>query len=166
MQWEVLTAQKPIKSNKMIKELNRFLHTEIPATQFMQLKILEFKQKNLLSTAPIQPNINDKNTFFGGSSSSLMIICGWSLIKLLCKQSKVEADIVIVSNQARWNQPLKTDSKIKSELQSDWKPSSILDKLKQKKSTLVSVVSKLYDLDKLLCAEMKAKYFIIPKAGT
>lgn len=148
----------------MLKELNQFLYQNMPATKAMKIRLLEFENNQLKTSAPLEPNINDKGTFFGGSGSSLMIISAWSLIELLCKSSKIEADVVIFSNQAKWLKPLKDSANIFSELSSEWKPQTIIQRLKKNKSTPLECRINLFSEQSIKCVEMTAKYFIIPQS--
>ena len=63
----------------LIDELQKKLHNEIPLTKFMNIKIETYNEKELITTAPLDININDKGTAFGGSLSTLTIISSWSL---------------------------------------------------------------------------------------
>ena len=58
----------------MIKQLEEKLHKNIPLTKFMDLKIINYDDKELITTAPLDININDKGTAFGGSLATITII--------------------------------------------------------------------------------------------
>ena len=58
----------------MINELQNKLHNEIPLTKMMELKIQDYNEKELITMAPLNININDKGTAFGGSLSTMTII--------------------------------------------------------------------------------------------
>ena len=47
----------------MIKELENKLHTQIPLTKLMELKIINYDEELLKTTAPLSININDKINF-------------------------------------------------------------------------------------------------------
>lgn len=54
----------------MLKELENRFYKEIPMTKMMGLKLELLSDKELISTIPIDININDKGTAFGGSTNS------------------------------------------------------------------------------------------------
>ena len=85
----------------MIKSLQDFLYSHIPLTKEMRLELVSFNESTLTAKAPLLPNINDKGSAFGGSSSALMIISAWSLIKLCCDTHQINADIVIHENHTQ-----------------------------------------------------------------
>ena len=58
----------------MIKELENKLHEEIPLTKLMKLKINSYNKNELITSAPLDININDKIDVFGGSLSIITMI--------------------------------------------------------------------------------------------
>ena len=64
----------------MINELQKnFIH-KIPMTKLMNLKLKNIMKKLLITTAPLDININDKGTAFGGSLATMTIISSWSFV--------------------------------------------------------------------------------------
>lgn len=83
----------------------RRIHRDIPLTQSMGWQIKSVDNDCLLACAPLQPNINDKGTFFGGASAALMTVSAWSLIKYKLEQMSVQNDVVIHKSQNEWSRP-------------------------------------------------------------
>ena len=91
----------------MITKLQNKLHTEIPLTKFMQLNIEEYNKKELITTAPLDININDKGTAFGGSLSTITIISSWSLCWLISQELHYDSkNIVVIKNENRYLKPV------------------------------------------------------------
>lgn len=61
-------------------ELENYLHHQIPASKLLGVMVKHCSQTRVELAAPIEPNINHKNTAFGGSLSVLAILAGWSLV--------------------------------------------------------------------------------------
>ena len=80
----------------LIDELQKKLHNEIPLTKFMNIKIETYNEKELITTAPLDININDKGTAFGGSLSTLTIISSWSLCWLISKELGFDSKNIVV----------------------------------------------------------------------
>ena len=61
-------------------------------------------------SAPIAPNINHRNTVFGGSASALAIVSAWSVVHL-CLQNTPDAAarIVIQKNSMSYEEPVDSD---------------------------------------------------------
>jgi thioesterase domain-containing protein len=76
-----------------VKELEEYLHEQIPASKLLEIGVISCSHSKVELMAPLAPNINHKNTVFGGSLSVLAILAGWSLVYLRIKG--VQNEIVI-----------------------------------------------------------------------
>ena len=55
-------------------ELQTYLHQHIPLFQAMQVTVVEASLQQVVLTAPVAPNINHRETVFGGSASAVAIL--------------------------------------------------------------------------------------------
>ena len=63
--------------------------------------------ESVILTAPITPNINHRETVFGGSASAICILAAWSLIHLrLLDDPELHPRIVIQRNQMEYLKPV------------------------------------------------------------
>lgn len=145
----------------MIKQLQTLLHQDIPLTRDMGMKIISFDEKTIKVTAPLNRNINDKGSVFGGASSALMIITGWSLIKLNCEKYGIDADIVIHKNETLWQKALYKDLSIKASFKINYHFKDIRSLLDSGRHKRITCIIELEDTNKELFSTMKAKYVII-----
>lgn len=145
----------------MLKKFQQQLHEDIPLTKDMSMQIVSFNNNQLKVQAPLTQNINDKGSVFGGSSSALMIISAWSLIKLSCEAHNIQADIVIHKNETIWNKPLYSDLHIIAEFAESYDFNEIKGKIKQGKHQRITCRIKLVNAENTLFSTMKAKYVII-----
>lgn len=60
--------------------LERYLHEHIPLSSAMGVRVLEVGGGRIVLCAPLSPNINHRDTVFGGSASALAILAAWSLV--------------------------------------------------------------------------------------
>jgi thioesterase domain-containing protein len=148
---------------KSLIDLQTFLHQEIPLTKDMGLQLVEYKPNNLVIKAPLSHNINDKGSVFGGSSSALMIISAWSLIKLNCDAYEIDADIVIHKNETLWQKAMYQDMVIVAKFNSAYCFDNIKSKLMQKRHQRISCRIELQDGAAQIYSTMTANYVIIPK---
>ena len=144
-------------------EFQIFLNNSIPLTKQMGLKLKTFNQDELTLTSPLAPNINDKGSVFGGSSSALQIIGAWSLIKLNCLKNEILADIVIYKNETVWNKALYEKIKIVSKFQNNLDFEKIKNELTKKNNVKINTISTLFDTTNNICSTMKATYVILAK---
>jgi len=146
----------------MIKNLQAFLYQEIPLTKDMGLEMREFSSELLLASAPLDENINDKGSVFGGSSSALMIITAWSLIKLNCQKYGITSDIVIHKNETTWNKALYDKPIIKASFKKEYNFNNIKTALKRSKLQRIECIIELQDEESNIYSTMTTKYVIIP----
>lgn len=101
--------------NNQLAAFQAFLYADIPLVKAMQMSLTAITEQSLSASAPLTPNINDKNTVFGGSSSALMTVCGWSLIKIQLEQQGLANDVVISHADTQWIKAQSDDLVVKVE---------------------------------------------------
>jgi thioesterase domain-containing protein len=147
----------------MIQRLQHFLHTDIPLTKDMGLELVTFNNNKLQAIAPLSQNINDKGSVFGGSSSALMIISGWSLIKLNCEEFDIQADIVIHKNKTLWHKASYEDLLINAVFSEEYDFNKIKSVIGKKRHQRIDCKIELVNKDNIKFSTMTANYVIIPK---
>jgi thioesterase domain-containing protein len=88
------------------KYLEETLHTQIPLTKEMGIRVASYDGGTLLLQAPLDRNVNDKGTAFGGSLFSLAVLAGWGLLLLKLKEENITADIVIHESAISYHLPV------------------------------------------------------------
>lgn len=144
----------------MIKELEKKLHDEIPLTKVMNIKIKSYDEKELISTAPLEININDKGTAFGGSLSTITIISSWSLCWLISKELGFDSkNIVVIKNENSYKKPVTKDIICYTQKPSKEEISILKEKLESKKSASIKINSMIIENNEI-CVEFKGYYVI------
>lgn len=88
----------------MLRETEHFLHTQIPLTHAMEVRVESFDDDALIFTAPLAANHNHLGSAFGGSLAALAMIAGYSLLWLELDDRAVH--IVISESQLRFRRPV------------------------------------------------------------
>ena len=88
------------------KYLEEILHTKIPITKQMDVGVARYDGRTLVLKAPLDRNVNDKGTAFGGSLFSLAVLSGWGLLFLKLKEENLSADIVIHESTISYHLPV------------------------------------------------------------
>jgi len=88
------------------QQLESILHAEIPITQAMQIGVENCSDKDVSLSAPLAPNINHKQTAFGGSLYSVAVLAGWSMTYCLLERLGVNAQIVIHQSDINYLAPV------------------------------------------------------------
>jgi thioesterase domain-containing protein len=86
--------------------LEETFRTEIPITRAMGIRVRHYDGTNLVLGAPLEPNVNDKGTAFGGSLFSLLVLAGWGLIHLKLKEEEIPGDIMIHESSINYSLPV------------------------------------------------------------
>lgn len=92
-----------------MQSLVRYLRKHIPLSQVIDIRAGELNDEWFELHAPIAPNLNDKQTAFGGSLATLCTLSGWCITSYLCKINQLEIDIVILDSQIRYRLPVTAD---------------------------------------------------------
>jgi thioesterase domain-containing protein len=89
--------------------LEQILHTEIPISKAMGIRVAYYDGASLKLDAPLAPNTNHKSTAFGGSLYSLAVLCGWGLLHLKLADARMHKHIVIQDSNIRYLHPVEHD---------------------------------------------------------
>ena len=90
-------------------ELQVFLRERIPLTNAMDVCVRSISTGRVVLSAPIAPNLNHRDTVFGGSASALAILAAWSVIRVRMQAEGLEGRIVIRRNSMSYEQPMAAD---------------------------------------------------------
>jgi thioesterase domain-containing protein len=88
------------------RELQRYLHEHIPLSKAMAVYVQTASAECVTLSAPLAPNINHRETVFGGSASALAILSAWSLLHLRLKQEQLDGRIVIQKSTMNFERPI------------------------------------------------------------
>jgi thioesterase domain-containing protein len=86
-------------------ELEAYLHGHIPLSAAMQVSVDAVSIDGVTLRAPLAPNINHRDTVFGGSASAVAILAAWSLLHARMRGEGIAARLVIQSNMMDYALP-------------------------------------------------------------
>lgn len=86
-------------------EFTRYLHAHIPLTAALGAELRRAEPGLVEIAAPLEPNLNHRNTAFGGSLAALGILSGWSLLHLGLRDEQIKARIVVQKSEAEFVAP-------------------------------------------------------------
>lgn len=72
----------------------------------MQVCVVDVSETRLVLSAPLPPNVNHRETAFGGSVSAMAILSAWSLLHTRLRASGIEAQLVIQRNTVHYDLPI------------------------------------------------------------
>lgn len=89
-----------------VESLQKYLHEHIPISKAMGVEVLEATVNGVKLYAPLSPNINHRETVFGGSASAVAILSAWSLLYLRLKIENINRRIVIQRSTMTYECPI------------------------------------------------------------
>jgi thioesterase domain-containing protein len=87
-------------------ELEDYLHSHIPLTATMQVSVKSIAPEGVVVSAPLAPNINHRETAFGGSISTLATLSAWALVHTRLKDHGLKCRVVIQRNSMEYTAPV------------------------------------------------------------
>jgi thioesterase domain-containing protein len=90
-------------------ELQRYLHEHIPLSKAMGVKVHEAGTERVTLFAPLAPNINHRETVFGGSASALALLAAWALIRNRLDAEGLDCRVVVQRNTIEYLRPIRAD---------------------------------------------------------
>ncbi|HEX5521239.1 MAG TPA: thioesterase domain-containing protein [Longimicrobiaceae bacterium] len=91
------------------RTLEAYLHEHIPISQPLGIRVLEAGPDGIRLAAPLAPNLNHRQTAFGGSLSAVAILAAWSCLHLRLRTEGSDARVVIQSNSMEYLAPAEGD---------------------------------------------------------
>lgn len=87
-------------------ELERYLHEHIPLSKAMEVSVVSVSVDAVILRAPLMPNINHRETVFGGSASAAAILAAWSLLHTRLRKEGIDGRLVIQRNTMEYDKPI------------------------------------------------------------
>jgi thioesterase domain-containing protein len=127
-----------------MSSLKEYLYNHIPLTRAMEVEVESISDTALTLSAPIAPNINHRETVFGGSASALCILSAWSLIHCrLRNHPEIKPRIVIQKNSMEYLKPVQGEFMATCNLGSERDWDFLLKSLSRKKIGRLRLASQL-----------------------
>lgn len=120
-------------------ELEQYLHEHIPMSKAMRVSVVGVQSDGIILAAPLAPNINHRDTVFGGSASAVAILAAWSLLHTRLANSGIATRLVIQRNTMSYELPIAGAFSARSFIQAPDAWESFLRMLKRKGRARIAV---------------------------
>jgi thioesterase domain-containing protein len=124
-------------------ELEHYLHEHIPLSQDMGVEVVEADWDGVTLRAPLAPNINHRETVFGGSASAVAILAAWALLYIRLQEKHLNGRIVIQRNMMNYERPIVSAFVASSTIQDSLTWEKFVKTLKRKNRARISVAATL-----------------------
>ena len=122
-------------------ELEHYLHEHIPLSDAMGVEVVEATWDGVTLRAPLAPNINHRETVFGGSASAVAIVAAWALLYVRLQLEHVNCRIVIQRNRMNYARPIVDAFAASSTIQDSLTWEKFVKTLTRKKRARISVAA-------------------------
>jgi thioesterase domain-containing protein len=95
-----------LSPEQISEKLKSFFVEHLPITQFMGLEVESYDGEALILTAPLEPNINDKQTAFGGSLYNTAVMACWGMVYLKTQEKGIDCNQVVTEGCMKYNAPV------------------------------------------------------------
>lgn len=90
-------------------EITAYVHEQIPITASLGVRVERYDGESVRLSAPLAPNLNHRETAFGGSLSAVAILSGWVLLHLQLRDRGIAASVVIQRSALDFEAPVDGD---------------------------------------------------------
>lgn len=137
-----------------------YLRNHVPLTRKIDIRGGLQTDRWLELSAPLHPNLNDKQTAFGGSLATLCTLSGWCVVSMLCRELMQKVDIAVIDSQIRYRQPVTGDSIIaRANFPSIEDQQIFIKTLQQKGGARLSLKARIKDGD-ITAVSFEAGYYV------
>jgi len=126
-----------------LEELESYLHEHIPLSKAMQVSVVQADPAIVILSAPLLPNINHRDTVFGGSASAIAILAAWTILYVRLKQEGIDCRVVIHRNQMNYEKPVAGNFIARAELDDEDQWHKFLVLLRRRRRARIQLTSRI-----------------------
>ncbi len=150
-----------IELKQLARDLECFLSEHLPLARAAGVVIDDYDGQCLQVSAPLELNINDKGTAFGGSLYNLCVIAAWGMTDLKTRELGLKGDIVVAKGEINYLRPLTSRLVARAFCPEP----ELLEKARlsyaSKAKAVFNVHAQVNDQQGKLCAEFTGKYAVL-----
>jgi thioesterase domain-containing protein len=144
------------------KTLENFIIEHLPLARAACISIDKYSGDTLVVSAPLDKNINDKGTAFGGSLYNLCVITAWGMTDLKAKELGLAGDIVVAKGEIDYLRPLRGRLIATVNAPSDDDLVHIKRSYESRGKAIFHLEVVILDENKNACVQFKGKYAVLP----
>ncbi len=140
------------------RELQDYLHSKIPIARAMGLEVIRAERECVTLQAPLSPNVNHRDTVFGGSIASAAILACWSLVWVRLQEDAPGHRIVIHRSEVEYQSPVHGDFLASAESPSESRWDRFVEILRRKGRARIHLDAVVSAPDGEVCAVFHGHY--------
>lgn len=152
------------KFDDLARNLATFLKEHLPLARAAGVKVDSYDGACLQVSAPLELNINDKQTAFGGSLYNLCVIAAWGMTDLKAKEVGFIGDIVVAKGEINYLRPLRSKLIAKAFAPDAAMLEKAMQSYQARGKAVFTISAQILDEQQQVCVEFQGKYAVL-KAG-
>ena len=145
------------------RELADYLRERIPLTRAMAVEIRAASIDGVEIYAPLEPNINHRDTVFGGSASAVAILAAWSALHVRMRAAGLDVRLVIRRNTMSYDRPITTGFTATAAAPAGEAWTKLVATIERGRPARVNVGAQLF-CEGQLVGELDGEFAVLPKA--
>lgn len=146
------------------QDLERYLHEHIPLSKAMGVKVRTTSVDSIVLDAPLAPNINHRDTLFGGSACAVATLAAWTLIYARLQAAGMGGRVVIRANTMHYDRPVDGDFSARAESPPDEAWHKVLASLQRRRMARLILHAQI-EFDGTKACEFEGEFVILPSAA-
>jgi len=139
-----------------------YLRDRIPLTRAMAVEVRAASIDGVEIYAPLEPNINHRDTVFGGSASAVAIVAAWSALHVRMRAAGLDARLVIRRNTMSYERPIATGFTATAAPPTGEAWQRLVATVERGRPARVNVGARLY-CEGVLVGELDGEFAVLPK---
>ena len=152
----------PVQVGSALQEL-RAVAQAMPPVVAMGFQIDDYNGVTLDMHAPLDANVNDKGTAFGGSMTSLMTFSGWALVMLQLRLAGTQADVFVADSEVRYRSPVIAELRAQAWLAPEQSWAMFFAALAERGRARIQIQAHMLNPEGTPAATLSARYVAIAK---
>lgn len=145
--------------------LEDFLIKHVPLAGAAALQVDGYDSQTLTISAPLDKNINDKGTAFGGSLYIVCVSAGWGMTYLKSQELGLEGDLVIAKAEVEYLNPLRGRLEAKAQTPSQADLNKFVERYQSRGKSALNIEVEVLNEHGKPAVKFHGKYAIV-KAGS
>lgn len=146
-----------LSQQQISEKLKQFFLDHLPITQFMGLEVESYNGDTLILTAPLEPNINDKQTAFGGSLYNAAVMACWGMVYLKTQEKNIDCNQVVAEGSVKYIAPVTGRLRAICHAPSDEALNDFFDSFDEKGRAKISLDAVIYDDINMMAIDPETK---------
>lgn len=143
--------------------LQDFLLLSVPLARAAKLSVESYDGQKLILSAPLDENINDKGTAFGGSLYNVCVSAAWGISSLKAEELGCRGELVVAKAEIEYLRPLRETLRAQAEAPSEEVLQHFQESFLRHGKASFEISVRVKDSQGRDCARFLGKYALLAK---